>query len=124
MALRVHKLDDFSSIFTTHIDMFPSVSSILIASLFAGHASALNARQAKPISIDFPAAAAAPIPAPIIVSFPAIGPILEITGNLEFHSVATGVEIISSETDGLRNFPAGLGPFLYHGIVPSPRIFN
>lgn len=122
MPLRVHKLDDFSSIFTTHIDMFSSVSSILIASLFAGHASALNARQAEPISIDFPAAAAAP--APIVVSFPAIGPILEITGNLEFHSVATGIEIVSSETNGLRNFPAGLGPFLYHGIVPSPRIFN
>lgn len=98
--------------------MFSLASSILIASLFAGHASALDARQIRPISIEFPATP------PVVVSFPAIGPSLDITGNLEFHPVASGVEIISTASQGLHNFPAGLGPFLYHGIGPSLRMFN
>jgi len=98
--------------------MFSSVSSILLASLFAGHAYALHARQARPISIEFPATP------PVVVSFPAIGSSLDITGNLEFHPVPSGVEIVSTPTEGLKNFPAGLGPFLYHSIASSPRIFN
>ena len=55
------------------------------------------------------------------VKFPAYGGIQSISGTITFElgSSGTGVVISSSNETGLRGFPEGLGPFLWHGIIPS-----
>jgi hypothetical protein len=90
-----------------------SITSVLFATLLAGQ-SATAKKPAKDAS-DLPVATA---------TFPAFGLSLGlgITGTIEFHGLASSnVEIISTATTGLHNFPAGLGPFLYHSISPLRR---
>ena len=93
-----------------------SITSVLFATLLAGQSSAAKkpSTSAKDAS-NLPFATA---------TFPAFGTSLGlgITGTLEFHGLASpNVEIISTATTGLHNFPAGLGPFLYHSISPPRR---
>jgi hypothetical protein len=55
----------------------------------------------------------------VFAQFPQYGPSTGagIAGVLEFKNVNGNVEIISSGDSALHNFPAGLGPFLYHGTT-------
>ena len=91
-----------------------SITSVIFATLLAGQASAASDQStsaaAAPSASDLPVARA---------TFPAFGISPDISGTLEFHSlVSSNVEIISTEVTGLHNFPAGLGPFLYHSTFP------
>jgi len=66
--------------------------------------------------------AAASPPPPVLVTFPEFGTNQDISGSLEFLQIDSGVEIISSGFDGLRDFPAGQGPFLWHiHVDPIPN---
>src|SRR3981189_3274438 len=57
----------------------------------------------------------------VFAQFPQYGPTTGagIAGVLEFKNVNGNAEIISSGDTALHNFPAGLGPFLYHGTTVS-----
>ena len=89
--------------------MFFTISSILLA-------SSLAAAQ----TTNLPAGEATILP--VIATFPAFGAYKEITGRIEFHPVLSGVEIISTGNEGLHSFPAGIGPFAYHGIFPLAEL--
>jgi hypothetical protein len=56
-------------------------------------------------------------PQSVTAAFPQFGPEQDITGTLTFTPAkgGVGVVIISTGDTALQNFPAELGPFLYHG---------
>lgn len=60
----------------------------------------------------------------VFARFPQFGPSAGagISGVLELKNVNGNVEIISGGETALHNFPAGLGPFLYHSTF-SPLYF-
>jgi hypothetical protein len=55
----------------------------------------------------------------VYAQFPEFGPSAgaSISGVLEFKNNNGNAEIISSGDSALYNFPAGVGPFLYHGSI-------
>ena len=55
----------------------------------------------------------------VYAQFPEFGPSAGagISGVLEFKNNNGNAEIISSGDSALHNFPAGLGPFLYHSMI-------
>lgn len=88
-----------------------SITSVLLATLLAGQSSA-----AAPNTPYLPLARA---------TFPAFGTNQDISGTLEFHGLPSpNVEIISTGATGLKNFPPGLGPFLYHSTSPLTNSVN
>jgi len=59
----------------------------------------------------------------VSASFPAYGPESDITGTLLFtneNQTGPGVQITSEGPSALHNFPAHLGPFLYHSKLLYP----
>ena len=58
-------------------------------------------------------------PQSVIAAFPQFGPEQDITGTLTFTAAKGGVGVVITSTGdtALHNFPAGLGPFLYHGTL-------
>jgi hypothetical protein len=54
-------------------------------------------------------------PESVSVTFPAYGVAQTINGTLLFTSTSEGVQISSQGNTALENFPAGEGPFLFHG---------
>ena len=84
--------------------MFTVFYSLLLVSVVAGH-SPLQPRQNSTTS-----------PQAVYANFPSFGSSKDITGVLVFENMgAEGVHISSSGATALHSFPAGLGPFAYHG---------
>lgn len=56
-------------------------------------------------------------PQSVAASFPQFGPEQDINGTLTFTPAKGGVGVVITSTGdtALQNFPAGSGPFLYHG---------
>jgi hypothetical protein len=97
-----------------------SITSVIFATLLTGQVfaakNASTSAAAAPVASDLPIARA---------TFPAFGINQDISGTLEFHDLtSSNVEIISTGANGLHNFPAGLGPFLYHSTLPLESSVN
>ena len=84
--------------------MFLSTSSIILASFLAVQTSGLS-NESGPLRVAK-------------ATFPQFGTNKEISGTLEFHALpSNNVEIVSTGVNGLKSFPAGQGPFVYHSTA-------
>ena len=91
-----------------------SITSVIFATLVARQASAAK----NPSSSTANGKDASNLPV-ARATFPSFGINQDISGTLEFHGLlSSNVEIISTAQTGLKNFPAGEGPFLYHSTFP------
>jgi hypothetical protein len=87
-----------------------SITSLILATLLARQASAAK----NPSTSTSMGKDASNLPV-ARATFPSFGINQDISGTLEFHELlSSSVEIISTAQSGLKNFPAGEGPFLYH----------
>jgi hypothetical protein len=109
--------------------MFSSVLSLIVLGLGAATSSTTafegsgetatvhnDTHAATAMSSSTTTATSTAFPQSVTATFPQFGPEQNISGTLTFTPAKGGVGVIITSTGdtALHNFPAGLGPFLYH----------